>query len=432
MGRHPFAGKFIGKGDMPIPQAIEEFRFAYGSARARVNMEQPPNTPPLSIVGNDVGQLFERAFSNQVMNGGRPGPREWSTALSALESNLKQCSGSASHWYLRMLSACPWCKMEAATGVSLFGLVIQGATDTHFNLDALWREVERIPDPGPAPNFAALTVPASSEAKKVGRNETARNVVGGIVAFAIAGFAISGYAKAFTMILLILAVLAFFLVRKMLDNSEGMQKFTVAHSAAEAKWRSAERDWESRAGPSEFLAKKSVLQDLRRQWQNLPAERLRRLEQLNQQRRQKQLEHFLDRFEIDRAKIEGIGAARKRTLESYGIETAADLTRSSIDSVPGFGPKLRSQLMAWRNTVESRFKFDPSKGVDPQDIAKVEHDIRTLKKNAEDQHRTGLAELKALANRINAVRTGMRSQMEALQREFAQANADYAAVRRTR
>src|SRR5215211_3275973 len=34
-----------------------------------------------------------------------------------------------------------------------------------------------------------------------------------------------------------------------------------------------------------------------------------------------------------------IGEGRKQLLESYGIETAADVTSSALEGVPGFGPK---------------------------------------------------------------------------------------------
>ena len=34
MGRHPFSGRYLGSGDMPISKAIEQYRFAYGAHRA--------------------------------------------------------------------------------------------------------------------------------------------------------------------------------------------------------------------------------------------------------------------------------------------------------------------------------------------------------------------------------------------------------------
>lgn len=46
MGRHPFAGRYLGSGEMPIPRAIKECRFAYGARRTAVQMEKPPGRQP--------------------------------------------------------------------------------------------------------------------------------------------------------------------------------------------------------------------------------------------------------------------------------------------------------------------------------------------------------------------------------------------------
>jgi DNA-binding helix-hairpin-helix protein with protein kinase domain len=220
-------------------------------------------------------------------------------------------------------------------------------------------------------------------------------------------------------------------VRALFDNAEGMQRYRVAFQNADTRWKAAQREWETKAGSTPFQAKKSAMVELRRQLQDIPTERLRKLDHLKRQRRQHQLEKFLDQFEIDDATIENIGAGRKRTLESYGIETAADIVASKIESVPGFGPRLRSNLTAWRDKIETRFRFDPNKEVDSQEITKVEHEIATKRKSLQTQLTTGVVELKALANRIDVARRGMRAQVEAIQREHAQATADYAAVKRT-
>jgi DNA-binding helix-hairpin-helix protein with protein kinase domain len=92
MGRHPFAGRYLGQGEMPISRAIRECRFPYGSSRASVQMEPPPGTPPLAIVGREVGLLFERAFARESVQGGRPEATDWVFALENLAKRTKQCS----------------------------------------------------------------------------------------------------------------------------------------------------------------------------------------------------------------------------------------------------------------------------------------------------------------------------------------------------
>ncbi|MGH9678183.1 MAG: protein kinase domain-containing protein, partial [Candidatus Acidiferrum sp.] len=63
MGRHPFAGRFLGGDDMSLEKNISEFRFAYGANRNAFQMEPPPNVPSITIASQPVVDLFERAMS---------------------------------------------------------------------------------------------------------------------------------------------------------------------------------------------------------------------------------------------------------------------------------------------------------------------------------------------------------------------------------
>src|SRR5215813_4701458 len=81
MGRHPFAGRYLGHGDMPIETAIQQFRFAYSRDTSRTRMAPPPYTPSMDAVGPAVTELFERAFHADAQNNGRPSPEAWIDAL---------------------------------------------------------------------------------------------------------------------------------------------------------------------------------------------------------------------------------------------------------------------------------------------------------------------------------------------------------------
>jgi len=65
MGRHPFAGRYRGKGDMPIERAIQDYRFAFGRHAAARLMEPPPHTLPFTALPQTVAELFERAFAHR-------------------------------------------------------------------------------------------------------------------------------------------------------------------------------------------------------------------------------------------------------------------------------------------------------------------------------------------------------------------------------
>jgi DNA-binding helix-hairpin-helix protein with protein kinase domain len=109
--------------------------------------------------------------------------------------------------------------------------------------------------------------------------------------------------------------------------------------------------------------------------QGLGSEEARRISDLKVKQRDGQLKLFLERYYITNAKIKGIGSARKATLRSYGVETAADVVRFRIESISGFGPSIAGALIGWRTSIERRFIFDPKQPIDPAEIRAIKSDI---------------------------------------------------------
>ncbi|HEY4573216.1 MAG TPA: hypothetical protein VIJ26_04615, partial [Thermoanaerobaculia bacterium] len=119
LGRHPFSGTYLGRGDMPLEKAIRELRFAYGRYAEAHKMRQPPHTPPLAVASPAVAALFERAFApGSARDGMRPLPREWVEALEGLP--LRACERRKVHVFAGDLESCPWCLIEITTGTLLF------------------------------------------------------------------------------------------------------------------------------------------------------------------------------------------------------------------------------------------------------------------------------------------------------------------------
>jgi DNA-binding helix-hairpin-helix protein with protein kinase domain len=150
---------------------------------------------------------------------------------------------------------------------------------------------------------------------------------------------------------------------------------------------------------------------------------------VRQNQRAIQLTAFLNQYEIQRAKISGIGPGRKQTLQSYGIETAADLNSATITRVPGFGSKMADKLLAWRGSLEKRFRFDPAKFIDPREVMRVEQEVLVERRRLEERFRLGFAELKQTHAQILAARQHMMPQIVAAQTAYLQAEADLKAAR---
>jgi DNA-binding helix-hairpin-helix protein with protein kinase domain len=135
MGRYPYAGRYTGTGELPFEQAIKEFRFAYAASPNGMQMERPPGTPPLSIVGPELSRLFERAFlrGSDAQNA-RPSAREWLEALDRFQGSLRQCPNDPGHKTATWgQSLCVWCAILNDGGPDYFKGV--AAVATVFVLD---------------------------------------------------------------------------------------------------------------------------------------------------------------------------------------------------------------------------------------------------------------------------------------------------------
>ena len=429
MGRHPFAGRYLGAGDMPIAKAIEEVRFPYGRSAQDVKMLRPPGTPDLAAAGPGIAELFERAFSSSTRTGGRPDAREWIKGLSELESNVAQCALNTAHWHYKAIS-CPWCKMEAATGVPLFPVIVQGASSS-VSFDELWRQLSAVPNPGPAPRIVSFDIPdyVPSIGSK-GPGQGARSIAALVgVGIIIVGFAIN--AKAVTALVVLAGLVMIFagasLFETGIDHSDLIRRYVSARDDL----KRALAEWNSRAGNEAFNKQLLALQGLRAKHSDLGQKRLSRLAGLRAKQRDSQVSRYLDQFKIEFARIDGIGAGRKQTLASYGIETAADITSVRIAAVPGFGPKLALKLQAWRRVQESGFRYDGTQPIHPGDIASVESEIRQEENSLAAALRTGIAELMRIQGMVVASRLHLRSGVERLEKNFASAQTELRDVMRS-
>lgn len=432
MGRHPFAGRFLGPGDMPIEKAITEFRFPYGSARASMQMEPPPNTPEIGSASMPVALLLERAFARASVNGSRPTASEWITALEGLEKQLKQCHVNTSHHYVSGLQTCPWCRIEAATGVILFNVYVHhsGGAGT-FDISVAWGKIASIQPPGPAPTLVDRqglgAIRPCQEAVDAAGSPFMRMVGVALVAAAVIGLCVI-LPKAW-----ILWLGGGFLIGKAVgsknNDNRAIADFTTKFRASEAQYRTLKDRWDRDATDHRFVSKLRELEGFRNQWREVPNLRQRRYRELEQEREKAQLKRFLEMFTIDRATIPGIGPGRKSMLESYNVETAWDITDRNVSRVPGFGPALTMKLKEWRRSVERKFRFDPSKGADPRDIAALDREMADLKRKLEQHLIAGPTELTQIRNQIMAQRNSLGRQVNDAYQAMVQAEADMNAAK---
>jgi DNA-binding helix-hairpin-helix protein with protein kinase domain len=423
MGRHPFAGKFLGQGEMPIEKAIAEHRFAFARETQLTQMLPPPACITLAHLPEEIGELFTNAFGSNGTGILRPEGRQWITELDALAKRLIVCSNNKAHLYFNELSSCPWCSIESS-GVLLFVDYTIVDTSTGFSIELVWARILAIPSPGAGNPPSLLSylhgVEPSARAKAAVRKrryKIAAVVVAVLVAF---GFVLTSPDGFSYMYFLGFGV---FLLRKLFDN-DAPTEFGRAARAAEARLRNLQHYWQCEASPEPFNSALEDLRALTEEYRKLPERRKQKIRELERALYQIQLQHFLEQFDIASAKIAHIKDGRRVMLSSYGIDNAADVTTTALEAVPGFGSFLIMQLITWRQSLEATFKFDPSRGIDPADVQRVDHEIAKRRAEIEALLSKGPSELNTMRQRIIAARGRLQHQLEQALEDVAQAQAD--------
>jgi DNA-binding helix-hairpin-helix protein with protein kinase domain len=423
MGRHPFAGKFLGRGEMPIEKAIAEQRFAFATDVQRTQMLPPPACITLAHLPQEIGDLFTSAFGPHGTQCGRPDGRQWIAELDALASRLIVCSNNKAHLFFNGLSSCPWCSIESS-GVLLFVDYTIVDTSSGFSIELLWSHILAVQSPGAGNpptllSFVSIVEP-SPRAKAALRKR--RYKIAAFVGAALLGLVLvltspDGFAYMFYL------SLGFSILRGILARDRP-NEFGEAARAAESRLRHLQYSWQREASGDEFSAKLQELRTLTDEHKRLPERRKQKIRELERTLYEIQLGHYLEQFDIASARIPHIKDGRRVMLSSYGIDNAADLTRTALEAVPGFGHFLIMQLLTWRQSLESRFKFDPGRGVDPADIRRLDQEIAKRRAEIELLLSKGPGELKELSRRIVAARGRLQGQLERAYMDVAQAQAD--------
>jgi DNA-binding helix-hairpin-helix protein with protein kinase domain/Flp pilus assembly protein TadD len=428
LGRHPFSGKPLGRDEKSLEDCIREHRFAYGAGATSRQIQPPPGVPTLESVSMPVADLFERAFLTRDK---RPTPREWVDGLENLSRNLILCRQNSGHHFLKTLQQCPWCEVERQTGNPVFPVNYrQQGQSGRFNIITIETLLSSIQMPGnlPAqPEKQSLILPPDPVLVK--HQKKGWQILAGLV---VAEIAIQIILIIFTGIAAALIVgLAFaFIAYRVLDkNAPQIKKDVIARfNQSRLIWDKFQNEWKLRDSNHNLLNEAATIRHKITEYKNLPQLRLQKLKQLEEQIYDRQLEDYLDNFRIDEANIKGIGWGRTITLQSYGIETAADVDISRILSIPGFGPTYTQKLTIWKDNLISRFKFDPRKGVSQHDKQKVENEIITTRLQLEQTLQNQVIQLRAKAANINGKNQYLLNKARELSQTLAQAESNRNAI----
>lgn len=430
-GRHPYSGVPLraGVGDA-LESDIKGFRYAYARDGHSRGIAPPPRSIALSMLPDAVEAMFHLAFTERGAQGARPDARQWVGALDTLRGRLKKCAASPSHVYSNHLGHCPWCALEQQGVVYFVNLAAAYTqTSTGFVLAQVWAAIQAVPTPPTlrAPSPANITVTGQPmpplDAGVVWRRRLWR-----VLAICLGlTIAVAPGSGAFWFGLLFAGVGS---LLASLDDSPARRIERERRSSSRQQAKQVYEQLVLRAnnevGPEGFYAKRAELEKLREAHEELARDEKRELSRLEITAEERQRRMFLESCFIDNATIVGLGPTRRAALRSFGIETAADVTRPAVMGIRGFGEGLTRALLDWRASCERRFVFNAATAVSAADRAAVRAKFSARRAPVEAVLARGAAELQARGRQVAGQVATLRPQLEAAARALAQAKADAA------
>lgn len=291
------------------------------------------------------------------------------------------------------------------------------------DVEALWRAIEAVPAPpanAPPPTFYSTKAsPSAAAAAIMVAIWRRRLLAGGLSIGAGVGMALEPAAS--------IAWAAAAVGGAYLAASLPKRAAEVAQAARQIERQFAEglRRWRDQCSSVGFLEARAKLEAAHADLVLLDVEERRRIEIYTQDRRAAQLKHALQRSEIGRDKIRGVGPRRLERLISHGVESAHDVVASRVSRVPGIGPVTTEALLSWRTRIESEFVCElKTSRQDRARIAMIEDDIAERGAQLRAQLQDGPQRLERLRASIEARRRHVDPQLDELHDRWLRAGAD--------
>ncbi|WP_322762953.1 hypothetical protein [Frankia sp. Cr2] len=428
-GRHPFAGRPL-RNDVgnDMSTDISGFRFADALDNSSRGLVPPPTAVPVTILPAVIHGMFTQAFTEPGIQH-RPTAREWVLALDKLRPQTAVCHANSHHAYPAHVRACPWCSLDSS-GIVHFvkAQVAAKAQAAGVTIAALWAQISAVPPP------AEIVVPPSTGIKPVAqplpaavRSKATPFVVWPIVvSLVIALMVIAGALG------LLALVLPGFVGRWLKRYGEPRRQEKDARLLAGQQARDAHaaaiREAEE-AGPAEFQTLRDSLARLYSEYTvEIPKRERQTLAEFDRTVRDRQLRRHLERQYVSRASISGVGPSLKQRLAAYGVNTAADVNSSKVIGIPGFGEVKTRALVAWRDSCERAFRYNPHDPATPKERDQVLGVHQRRRRSIENELQRGLAELQRRSQLRPEARAEIEQKLAATARQLAQADADLAVL----
>lgn len=376
VGRHPYAGRPRGLGELSIEKAIAEHRFAFSRNRAATQVDPPPASLLIEDLPKSIGDLFEAAF--RPTGRGRPSPQQWITELEQLIKRRRVCDIDPMHVFAPEAGRCPWCRIEDIGGPSFFVPADVPSNVASLRLARLDDTVTNLPEVGfPLLGEERLAVPKVPKPKKVRPVplRTPRDYAAAVLVaswlLTIAGFFVSPAVAAAGAGLSLVST-AFLLISKSSREIRAqIHKFLLRlKKQADTIRASARRILIAhRTRVTDFEEPRRELEEERKNYRAEGDELVRVIIGS----RHSQLDEFLRNQSIrdNASTIAGMTLSKVTLLESFGVETAYDCERIKLYGIPSIDESTSINLVHWRAEMERRFRFNPEHGISLDNLKSI-------------------------------------------------------------
>jgi len=427
LGRHPFAGNYLGDEDKSLEDCIRELRFAYGEDAHLWNVKQPPGTLSLSAVSPRLSAMFERAF----LTDDRPEPREWIEALEDLSDSLKQCGLHIGHYYFEDLHACPWCELESKTGLMLFPFVsgTRAAGEENFNIFTIENLVSSLTVPNnlPAkPPKTSVLPPPSKDAENARRENLSRFITLAVLQFCIVIFltAIAGAGVGFFIGALLMAG---FIVT--LNNSGKNNKIDleVRLESARREWNQLENEWTAADTTPQLNSDVSLIHKKIKEHHKLQQQSREKVKLLQNGAYQYKLDVYLSSFKIADADITRLTEKHINALESSNIRTAADVSHKLLSDSP-VNRQITDKIVEWRENLERGFVYDGAAEIPEGEQKRLTGDFVEKRGRIEREIENLLVSLRSGSTLVRQRQQHLSAKAETVAKQLLQSESDMAAA----
>lgn len=379
IGRHPFAGRFRGQGDMSIEKAIAERRFAFSKHHEETLMAPPPASLVLADLPPQLAELFEKAFRAEEAKGDvRPSARQWVEQLELLIKFRRTCDFDPLHVYFSQSQSCPWCRIEdqggpsffvPAEGVPTLSLKRVEQLDERINLLRIVEFTDLPPSRIDTPSMPLLKK-LESPPKRTRVDRAAFALAAACLLCAI-GIAWLPALAVGTLTLFAAAGTLFFT-----SESQKRRKAVEDYQAWLSRTMDRLEEMAQRVAGSHrkrVAEYAQAIEEFHHEVKNYRAEGDELRKVLKQQGGTHKDDFLRKRMIRDNFRdVSGLTRAMVPMLESFGIDSAYDIDRLNLYGVPNLNTAATIGLLQWKDQVADQFVFKPDHGVTLKDMKQSE------------------------------------------------------------